>query len=514
MATDTYNQPEVAPAPRRVGWHLRAATVSPWVRDRARLLARVLTFCTYSVVVATVATRHERWFDEAQAWLLARDASLWHLLSTQLRYEGHPGLWHLLLVGPAKLGLPYATITVISVTIAIIGAAVLVRRGPFPLLLTPALLFSFVIGYQYAVVARSYVLFPLLLWLLAITWRRHLTAPWPFVIVLSLLANVTVHGMLIAGSVFAVHLVELWRPPPQLTGIVGTPQMRRAQLAAGAVFAGVCMLLVVQLWPASDQSVGGGVNPDLLNLLNVGPRLLNSALTGNPLASLLAVALTAWWFRRTRTLFLWALPTVVLLVLGAMKYHNYWHDGILFLVWVFALWASLERGPVTPTATQGWSAWADRWARLAAYAGLAGVLMVQGVWWWQTAEYDFNRSYSGAPALAAWLEEQDLDDTEVWALGFHTLGALPYLDENVYDNNNGGRPPAYMHWSTNSRLIEDPWTVWLAHPDLIVWSLKSTRILVQPAFHGYERVMTFEGQMFWKNRAIERDAFAIFRPER
>lgn len=37
---------------------------------------------------------HEMWRDELQAWMIARDSSSLSDLFRNLRYEGHPGLWH------------------------------------------------------------------------------------------------------------------------------------------------------------------------------------------------------------------------------------------------------------------------------------------------------------------------------------------------------------------------------------------------------------------------------------
>lgn len=507
MAIDTLRPAEPALAPLLRGWQEAVARVTSRICAVTRLHGLMFAFATYVVAVASIASQHEPWFDEAQAWLLARDGSLWHMLTAQMRYEGSPALWHLILMGPAKLGLPYSSLTVIAVMVALAGAFVLVRYSPFPWPLTVGVLFSFVVAYQYAVVARSYVLLPLLLFLLAIAWRRRLASPWPFVIVLCLLANVSIHGLLIAGSVFAVHLFELWSPPPNVREAHPTREVRLAQLRAGAVFVVVCGLIVFQLWPAPDQSLGAGFNLSLLSVLDIGSRFVNSALTGNPFASFVALGVSAWWFRRTRTLALWALPTLALLALSAMKYFNYWHDGIPFLVWLFALWVSVERGPVTQDRS-------NHWLHLGAYTVMAGVLLVQGVWWLQSAEFDFAQPYSGSKALAAWLQQQDLDGVKIDAVGYHALGVLPYFGKNVYDNNNGGQRPAYMHWSSRSSLHDNVWSVWLDRPDMIVWAVKTWDPSKQPALSGYERIAAFEGHMYWKNRAIERDAFYVFRRKR
>ncbi len=493
MTTETL-RPALRPSSRALAGWLPAAALGT--------VLRLVSFGAYAVVVIAVAQRHEPWFDEAQAWLLARDDSLWHLLSSQMRYEGSPPLWHLLLMGPAKLGAPYATITVIAVAIAIAGAYVLVRHSPFPLPLTLGVLFSFVVAYQYAVVARSYVLLPLLLFLLAIAWAGRIRDPWPFVLILGLLASTSTHGLLVAGSVFLVHLLQVWRPIDKVP--LSVP-VRRAHLRSGVAFMVLCGLLVLELWPAQDQSLGSGFNLDPMHFLTVAPAVLRNALAGDAFIAFAAVALSAWWFRRTRTLLLWALPTLALLTLAAVKYQNQWHDGIPFLVWVFALWVSLAQGPAG-----GWGSRLDSWARSGAYLAMAAVLVVQAGWWWQTVRHDWTYPYSGSRQLAAWLEAQPAS-AELFAIGFHSLAALPYLDRNVYANNNGGGA-AYMHWSTSPRLDDDIWSVWLAEPDIIVWSVRSRRALMDPALPGYERVAVFEGDMYWKNRAIERDAYYVFEP--
>ena len=61
-----------------------------------RLLDTVVWLGLALVILLTV-TRHEPWADEAQSWLLARDLGWFQLIFGELRYEGHPGLWHSIL---------------------------------------------------------------------------------------------------------------------------------------------------------------------------------------------------------------------------------------------------------------------------------------------------------------------------------------------------------------------------------------------------------------------------------
>jgi hypothetical protein len=112
----------------------------------------LLGFATW---LFAVGSRHEPWFDESQAWLLARDNGLWQLLAHRVRYEGTPGLWHAVLWFAIRAGLPFRYFFVVPATFALAGAAVVLWRAPFPPALRLAFVTSYFYGYQYSVVARS-----------------------------------------------------------------------------------------------------------------------------------------------------------------------------------------------------------------------------------------------------------------------------------------------------------------------------------------------------------------------
>ena len=66
------------------------------VRSSATSQPLLVPFCAaviYALVVVLMVLHHEPWADEAQAWLLARDASLWDLWTRLMHYEGSPGIW-------------------------------------------------------------------------------------------------------------------------------------------------------------------------------------------------------------------------------------------------------------------------------------------------------------------------------------------------------------------------------------------------------------------------------------
>ena len=174
----------------------------------------VPVLAAYAAVVAYAVFHHEPWFDEAQAWLVARDCDLGALCTSELRYEGHPVLWYLILKMAIACHLPYEAIGYLSGAIAVVGMGILLAKSPFPKPLAALLPFTFFLCYQYAVIARSYVLLPALLFAIAILSHGRWEKPIRWVVPLMLLANVSSHAFLIAGGIMLVHTVELafrWR---------------------------------------------------------------------------------------------------------------------------------------------------------------------------------------------------------------------------------------------------------------------------------------------------------------
>ena len=164
-------------------------------------------FC-YAALVAFAIPYHEPWVDEAQAWQLARTFSLTTLFNTYIRYEGSPGLWYFLLWMMARIHIGYAGLHWICGAVAAAAIWLLLFRSPFPRYLKLSLPFTFFLLFQYAIVARSYVLVPLLLFFAAIVWKK---SPFWIVLALGLLANTSLHAAVISGGLAAVYAIEQFR---------------------------------------------------------------------------------------------------------------------------------------------------------------------------------------------------------------------------------------------------------------------------------------------------------------
>jgi len=484
IATPLGGRTEVASAPR-----LAIPALS------RRHFAIAVVVCE-AILLAIVESRHKPWFDEAQAWLLARDSGPWDLLAHHLRYEGSPGLWHLILMAPAKLGLPYASMAVISIAATLTGTAVLLLRSTLPRWLAVLVTFSFFPFFQYGVVARSYCLLAPLLFLIAAGWRSKLDHPVRLFILLALLANVSLHGFLIALSLAAIHLIHVLRAWPSMDGT-----SRRRQLWCAAVFGIVLATVVAELYPPRDLGGGGSwhFSPpwDLFRSQLVARQLWVVIPTG------LVLAVSLWWFRMRRCLIVFLLPAGALTALFMVRYFSPWHAGSIFLVWVFAMWLSLEGGRrprVMSRRVQG---------TVLAAAGIA--LIGQVAWTAMSVSYDWSNSYSASADVAAYIKDHRLENKRIALMGKWGIGVLPYFSRDIFENYNGGRGPSYFPWTSQSPIPGRKSDVLLAQPDLILVAVKSregqSRLACLP---GYREVQRFRGGVYWPGSIMESESFALY----
>src|SRR6059058_3177685 len=138
-----------------------------------------IVLAAYAAGLAIIEAHHEPWRDEADCWLLARDADLFTFFH-RMGLSGTPGLWHALLVPLARTGLPYASQAVLHILIASCTAALILWKAPFPLILRIMTIYSYYLSYEYSVVVRSYALGVLLLFCIATIYPRRYEKPLVF----------------------------------------------------------------------------------------------------------------------------------------------------------------------------------------------------------------------------------------------------------------------------------------------------------------------------------------------
>ena len=489
--------------------------------SRSERVVLALVFAAYCAVTIAGAARHEAWWDEAQAWLIARDAPIGHLFTHQLRYEGHPPLWYLILAVPAKLGLPYASLKVVGVLFGAAGVFLLLFGFPrVPLYIRVLAPFALFIAYQYTIVARSYVLILPLLLLIARMYGRRSGHPGRFTLLLVLLSNVSVHGFAIACALAALFVVEVL-----LKRIPAPP--RRAFFYSAVAFVLHGLLLVVLLWPAGDTMSTFHLHSPLDSerhaqvVSSIVPALFWApAVDEAPLeavakvaAALIALTILVWWIFRSGAGAPFALA--MLGVYGVtLRYYAMWHEGIFFFVILFGAVLAFERcrGGVLHVAAQ---------------VALVLLLLRHAEWGLRSLHYDFRWDVTGSARTAAYLRDQKLHERQLYGTGAAMVEVQPYFDTNVLDNyRNDGR--AYWEWSPRNTWPYVQFTLasrrhmarWIERqmadrPEYVVYGggILEDEIYAAHIFRSreYVRMASFGGYTYWKDKPNWLISFHVFR---
>lgn len=162
----------------------------------------------YAVLSLIITLYHEAWRDEAQAWLIARDCPNLLSMFKLMGYEGTPALWHLILFPFAKLGFPFVTMKFIHYLLNLLVAILIIKKSPFEIEQKVLLVFGYYIFYEYNVIARSYILTVLFLFLIAWCHKKRFEKPYLYIALLFCLANSTLYGSIFFGVIAGLYLFE------------------------------------------------------------------------------------------------------------------------------------------------------------------------------------------------------------------------------------------------------------------------------------------------------------------
>lgn len=169
-----------------------------------------IIFAVYAVITLIGAANHEMWFDEAQAWTLARDNDIAGIFR-QLGYEGHPPLWYLILYIPSHAGLPCTVMPYISWFITAIAGAIVMFKAPFHIAARSAVLFSGGFLFINSVMTRVYCLVNLIAVLIAILYPKRKEHPVLYGFLIALMANTHICMSGFIGIIGIFMLIDLFK---------------------------------------------------------------------------------------------------------------------------------------------------------------------------------------------------------------------------------------------------------------------------------------------------------------
>lgn len=389
-----------------------------------------LLLAFYLALNALLIWNHESWRDEAQAWQIAKQLRLPELF-WQLQYEGHPCLWYLILLPFAKLGLPFAWLGFISLTLMAAAVWLIGRRAPFCMPLKALILFGSFFVYYYPVISRSYCLIPPLLAWLAVLYPKRREQPLWYGTALGLLTQT--HIFMIGLSFFLslwwlLEMIWDWRKG----------RRDRRYLRSNAAGMGISLASALFLIWELVGSVASNVGVDIhissslssnLHRINVGTHWAINELLGMGLSD------SAWK--------LWRI--VIVIGMAALLFYA-WKEALIFIGTVslqflmftyvnlaspqkamllaheliFILWIILENQKERKIEKWCWQI-------------LLALLVLVAAWGhWPRIAKDLNEPYSSSKGMADYLRENVSEDIPLITTGdVYAEGAAAYLQNRI-----------------------------------------------------------------------------------
>ena len=378
---------------------------------KSRVLTwEVIVLTCYAILIFFGAMQHEPWRDEAQSWLIARDIPLSQLFQ-HINYEGTPALWHLILMPFAKTGFPPSTLTYIHLTFVLLAATIFTYKAPFSRLTKVLFLFSFYMGWEYAVIARNYNLTVLFVFAIAASYGERFSKPIVHCVLILLLFNTNVHSFFIATALLMLYVYE-----------VGQSQVSFERFKGPIAIACLgALLALLQLLPAADNMRAEvfhefnyrALPRAIMNAFVPLSRQIDSGIHDYlPFVFLTLTALGVfvysciYLFKRSKEMFVvYILSILGLFYLFVFKYYGgYRHHGFILIFLIFSLWTSTYYKLSPKYYTD--DLFNKKWTLILLNGTLAFSLLASALMHFS----EQTQKYSGAKDMSTYLSTIDLSD--------------------------------------------------------------------------------------------------------
>ena len=437
-------------------------------RETHYALGLVLLFLaigTYTI------SHHEMWRDEIQAWLLARDSASIFELFAHLKYEGHPGIWHLCLMPLTRITHSPVIMQVFHLLIATVTVYLFVRYAPFNRFQKFLFCFGYFVLYEYAILARNYALGLLLITIFCILFSeryRHFIA---ISCVLFLLSHTSVHALILTIAIgFALwceYLYRDWLSKPFVEEIAAIGNKKSIWIGFSLISIGI-ITSTLQLNPPPDTGFAlewfffydSAFLSEVLKLISDAllpipefslnfwnkHQLETYAVFQSiqiPLCCFLILCSILLLLKRPTALLIYLMATFGLLVFFYVKYYGSMrHHGFLFITFLMTAWVYRDSPEIT-TPFKSLSAFPQR-----LYSPFVTFIFIcQFIGGITAVTLEKRYVFSYGKQVAEYVKTEDMQDmTMVGEIDYAASTIVGYLEKDEIYYVRGSRFGSFIRW--------------------------------------------------------------------
>lgn len=319
----------------------------------------ILLTSAFLCAISISILNHEMWRDELQAWLSAQNSSSITSLFDNIKYDGHPWLWYIILYFLSRVTEQPAIMQLFHIIVATATTYVFAKYSPFTKFQKVLFVLGYFPLYEYGTISRNYGLGIFFIFAFCAAFRTRFKGYIIPSLILFMLTQTNVYGLLIAGSfgfILILGLVAQHR-------LLKSPTTEKLEIVVAlCIFIfGISSAIFELIPPAnSGYAVGWRISPSIWltgkTLSSIWksyipiPSLTYHFWDTNILASLrLQAILGCGLFCLSFLLFLkkpiasilYLVGTFAILTFTYVKFDGYIrHHGHLFILFIACLWIS------------------------------------------------------------------------------------------------------------------------------------------------------------------------------
>lgn len=506
-----------------------------WAFSKEHGKCDVITLIIYLLGVCTISFFHEPWFDEAQAWAIARSGTIKEILFEIPHYEGHPPLWHLILVPFAKLGAPYElSLAAVNIFFMTLAVAVLLFKSPFPKLIRCLLPFNFFLFYQYGVVSRPYSVLTLSFFLAAAFYPSRNKKPLRYVFSLAFMCMIHSFGIIFAGGLCVVWLSEIISKYVKEKTFLKIFSDKHCWMMLSLLV--LAIAIIIEIFPNSNTYTQGHENAEELfsfsfsyvqimwYIMYLSEAFLiqmpDSKLDSYDVASIIPQFITAILvfiiavsiLHKNKKLLTFIIPYSFFGLFSALIYSSPYHSGMVGVFLIFVFWGILaDNGKIELPEYINKAVSSLRGGLKKVVVAIAFLPMVVPIAWsayssyidvrfdyWYKEAAEFIKEYKlydykilspwvhvaidddNADASKPKIDESDYQWHDYPKLQGLATAILPYFDDNIFYNYNiDNHNKTFMYYQSSTeeetKTIFDKWREQGA-PDVVIDRCEITKI--------------------------------------